>query len=56
MKIPGYDKWKTTPPQPEPSTYCDCCGCELYEGDYLYTINGEKLFEDCVNEEYRRML
>lgn len=24
MKIPGYDKWKTTPP--EPSTYCDCCG------------------------------
>lgn len=34
MKIPGYDKWKTTPP--EPSTYCDCCGCELYEGDYLW--------------------
>ena len=54
MKIPGYDKWKTTPP--EPSTYCDCCGCELYEGDSLYTKNGEKLCEDCVNEEYRRML
>ena len=30
--IPGYDEWKTTPPEQGPATYCDCCGCEVYEG------------------------
>lgn len=30
--IPGYDDWKTTPPDdPEPASVCDCCGCEVYE-------------------------
>lgn len=33
--IPRYDEWKTTPPEQEPATYCDCCGCELYEGDFF---------------------
>lgn len=37
--IPGYDEWKTTPPEQGPATYCDCCGCEVYEGDYIYTID-----------------
>lgn len=32
--IPGYDEWKTSPPEQGPATYCDCCGCEVYEGDY----------------------
>ena len=42
--IPGYDDWKTTPPDdPEPASVCDCCGCEVYEGDYIYTIDGERL-------------
>lgn len=45
--IPGYDDWKTTPPDdPEPASVCDCCGCEVYEGDYIYTIDGERLC-DC---------
>lgn len=44
--IPGYDDWKTTPPDdPEPASVCDCCGCEVYEGDYIYTIDGERLCE-----------
>lgn len=37
--IPGYDEWKTSPPEQGPVTYCDCCGCEVYEGDYIYTID-----------------
>lgn len=28
--IPGYDEWKTTPPEQGPATYCDSCGCETY--------------------------
>lgn len=55
--IPGYDDWKTRlPDEPNPIVLCDSCGEKLYEGDYLYTINGEKLCEDCVNDEYRRVL
>lgn len=53
--IPGYDEWKTTPPEQGPATYCDCCGCEVYEGDYIYTIDGERLCEDCLNANYRRV-
>jgi len=55
--IPGYDDWKTTPPDdPEPVTTCKCCGVPLYEGDYLYTVNGDHLCEDCLNDMYRRIL
>lgn len=55
--ISKYDDWKTgLPDEPEPIAFCDSCGAELYEGDYLYTINGEKLCEDCLNDEYRRVL
>ena len=55
--IPGYDNWKTTPPDdPVPVAYCDCCGCGLYEGDYLYTVQDEHLCEECLNDEYRRLL
>ena len=56
-QIPGSDDWRTRlPNEPKPMTTCDSCGAELYEGDYLYTINGEKLCEDFVNDEYRRVL
>lgn len=53
----NYDEWKTSIPEdPEPVAECTCCGARLYEGDYLYTVNGEELCEDCLNDEYRRML
>ena len=55
--IPGYDAWKQrVPDEPEPVEVCTCCGKELFAGDYIYTIDGEKLCEDCLNDEYRRML
>ena len=42
--IPGYDDWKTTPPDdPEPASVCDCCGKYLWEGEPIYLdINGEE--------------
>lgn len=54
--IQGYDDWKTSPPEPAPISYCDSCGCELYEGDYMFIIDGERLCEDCLNSEYRRVV
>lgn len=57
--IPGYDDWKTTPPDdPEPaSLVCDCCGKYLWEGEPIYLdINGENLCEVCLNKMYRRIL
>ena len=54
--IPGYDEWKTTPPDdPDPAAYCNFCGCEMYEGDMIYTIDGG-ICEKCMNDIYRRML
>ena len=51
--IPGYDKWKTTPPaDPEPVAHCNICGTELYEGDVLYTIDGG-ICEDCLDDNYK---
>lgn len=54
--IPGYDEWKTTQQEEEPDAVCDCCGAGLWEGDYIYDIDGQHLCEDCLNDQYRRML
>ena len=51
--LPGYDAWKTTPPEPpEPDRRCAICDCALYEGDALYTIDGG-ICEDCLKDNYR---
>lgn len=51
--IPGYDDWKTTPPDdPDPVAHCKCCGRGLYEGDVVYTIDGG-ICEGCLNDRYR---
>ena len=50
--IPGYDRWKTTPPdEPEPKEHCAKCGKPIYEGDTLYTIEGG-ICENCLNDNY----
>lgn len=55
--INGYDAWKNhQPDEPEPEVYCDSCGKALFIGDYLYTVNGDRLCEDCLNDEYRRTI
>lgn len=53
--IPGYDDWKTSPPESKPVAYCAICGDELYEGDVLYTVNGG-ICERCLNDHYREVL
>ena len=56
--IPGYDSWKTTPPDdPDPVAFCDNCDTPLYKGDSIYMhINEENLCEVCMNDMYRRIL
>lgn len=54
--IPGYDRWKTTPPDElEPIAHCAICGEEKYEGDVLYTIDGG-ICEQCLNDHYREFV
>lgn len=54
--IPGYDAWKTTPPDdPEPVRQCVRCGAPLYEGDALYTVDGGICLE-CLDDEYKTIL
>lgn len=49
--IPGYDAWKTTPPDdPEPAEHCDICGAPVYEGDYITDIQGEKWCDECLKD------
>lgn len=55
--IPGYDNWKTTPPEPRmPLAECIRCGAEFFEGDFVYTIDGENWCEDCLKDEFGRFL
>lgn len=54
--IPGYDAWKTTPPDDlEPDTYCNQCGKPIFDGDALYTIDGG-ICEECLESGYRRIV
>lgn len=54
--IPGYDRWKTTPPEEaDPVAYCDICGAPLYEGDGILDVFGEMWCDKCV-EDGRRIL
>ena len=43
----SYDLWKTTEPDRDSQCKCTYCGCELYEGEKFYDIEGEILCEDC---------
>lgn len=55
MNLPGYDEWKTTPPEPKPVTKCAICGEDMYEGDVLYTIDGG-ICEQCMDDHYKEFV
>lgn len=43
------------PPEDAPVTHCAYCGCEIYEGDALYTIDGG-ICEECLNDNYLKLV
>ena len=47
----AYDRWKTTPPEPEESK-CKCGRCKetLYPGDEYFDCEGTLLCEECSKE------
>lgn len=38
------------PPEYDPVFTCDKCGCEIYEGDDYYLIEGEHICTDCIED------
>lgn len=48
--IPGYDNWKTTPPDEPDTTQCVKCGEDTYKVDSLRTADGY-LCENCMELE-----
>ena len=36
------------PPEDKIFGYCDFCGGEIYEGDTVYDIDGQRIHEDCL--------
>ena len=38
------------PPEDKPIAYCDYCGGEIYEGETVYSIDGQLIHEDCLHD------
>ena len=38
------------PPEDKIFGYCDHCGGEIYEGDTVYDIDGQRIHEDCLED------
>ena len=38
------------PPEDKPIAYCDYCGGEIYEGETVYTVDGQLIHEDCLHD------
>ena len=43
------------PPEDKAVTHCAYCGCEIFEGDALYTIDGG-ICEECLNDNYLKLV
>jgi hypothetical protein len=58
MPVPWYDRWKTTPPEPEVYGHCDQCKQEIYVGDDIYTFagNNDKIHTYCYDDYAKRLL
>lgn len=53
--IPGYDEWKTSPPE-DPPVIAHCCNCaeDLYENEEVYLDSEGDYYckESCVLEAH----
>lgn len=38
------------PPEDKVYGYCDYCNGEIYEGDTVYDIDGQRIHEDCLED------
>ncbi len=38
------------PPEDKICGYCDFCGGEIYEGESIYLIDGQRIHEDCLED------
>ena len=38
------------PPEYDPVFKCDRCGCDIYEGEDCYLIEGERICSDCIDD------
>jgi len=59
VPTPGYDKWKTTPPEPEVFTSCYQCGDDIYVGqEFVELEDGTKLCTEsrCFDNYARDLL
>jgi hypothetical protein len=53
-----YDRWKTTPPEPDVVETCTYCGGELYDRcDYVHDRNEDEWFcdDNCFIEHKREI-
>lgn len=54
MPVPWYDKWKTTPPEEKVWGTCDHCGQDIYEGEDIIEVVGDKYIHANCFDEYAR--
>jgi hypothetical protein len=45
-----YDRWKTTPPEPDTYCTCDYCGDSIYNGEDYIKCGNDKVHEDCFED------
>lgn len=49
--LPGYDNWKTSPPEPKVATTCDWCDEDICEGEEAYvTDDGDTVHTQCWDD------
>lgn len=57
MDLPGYDRWKTSPPEDKEIGHCVHCGKEIYEGEeYIRTGSDDMVLPDCWTEYSKNAL
>ena len=50
--IPNYDSWKLSSGRDDEKIFCHCgqCSREIYNGEGYFTIDDNRICEDCLEE------
>lgn len=46
----SYDKWRTTPDEPESNFKCDRCKQDIFPDEPYYEVEGDNLCPDCAKD------